>query len=226
MLDVTVVTANLLTKEFTQNCYESLRRFYPDIPVILVDNGSRDDSTEYIRELGERGEIVAIINDCNLGHGSALHQGTMAARTGYVFALDSDCIIHRGGFLEAMLARFKADDTLFAISNTYVPHSSPAWAMLFDRNKYLDPDIRPFRHHGSPARGTINSANRKGYWSDEYFLLHPDYIEHIQKGTRRLFGGAGDSWHPNDERIRQVREKRAAKNKERLGKLPKEDEKQ
>lgn len=198
MLDITAVIVNLLTKELTQNCYESLRQHYPTVSVILIDNGSQDDSTEYIRRAVMQadatrrhypgaGRVTAIINEHNLYHGPALHQGTMAAQTDYVFTLDSDCVVHEGGFLELMLAEFEADDSLFAVFHTTKPEApvfgSAVWAMLFDRNKYLEPGIRSFEHHGSPAHRVLGDAIRLGYRKRDDFFLHPRYIEHIRTGT-------------------------------------------
>lgn len=206
---VTVIIVNLLTLDRTRTCYESLRRYYPSVPVILVDNGSQDDSTEYIEALGQQPSVTAIINTRNRGHGPALHQGTQEARTRYVFTLDSDCEIRQGGFLEPMLSRFKGDPTLFALGQSGVAYTSPVWAMMFDREMYLALN-KPFMHHGSPANRLLGFARKQGYRCDFDYPL-TDYIAHAGMGTRRLFGGDGYAWRPTPKMIKEVREKRRAK---------------
>lgn len=196
--NVTVVIVNLLTLDLTRTCYGGLRRYYPLVPVIFVDNGSRDESTKYIVARGREPNVTAIVNERNLGHGPALHQGTVAAGTRYVFALDSDCEVLRGGFLELMLSRFKEDLKLFMLGRLM-------WATMFDVETYIFLQ-RPFKHHGSPAGGAFRHARRQGYRCDFDSFPIGDYVAHAGMGTRRLFGGAGTAWKPTPEMIRRVRE--------------------
>jgi len=50
-LDVTAIIPNYRTRDLIQIAVESLLKFYPTLPMIVIDNGSQDASTEYIRLL-------------------------------------------------------------------------------------------------------------------------------------------------------------------------------
>src|SRR5215210_2081905 len=91
---ISAVVVNYRTLELTRACVESLLAHYPDLTVILIDNGSGDESSRYVCRLGETmSNVRAVLNPRNLYHGPALDQGVRLARTKYVFTLDSDCEI-------------------------------------------------------------------------------------------------------------------------------------
>lgn len=64
-----------------------LDQTYPDVEVIVVDDGSRDESPQIIRSYGDR--IKAIFKQ-NGGHASALNMGFSRSRGQVVIFLDSD----------------------------------------------------------------------------------------------------------------------------------------
>ena len=53
--------------------------------VIVVDNGSRDDTAEVARRLGAR-----VVSESRPGYGAAVHAGLEAATAGYVAVMDGD----------------------------------------------------------------------------------------------------------------------------------------
>lgn len=77
---------------------ELLPRVPASFQVIVVDNGSSDDTAEIARSLGAR-----VISEPTPGYGAAVHAGVLAARSRYVAVMDGD-----GSFdpadLEALLA--------------------------------------------------------------------------------------------------------------------------
>src|SRR5438876_11166997 len=88
---VTAVIVNYKTLDLTRRAVETFRGRYPDLSLLLIDNGSADASTEYLLRLGERhGNIRTFVNERNRYHGPALDQGIRLACTPYVFTLDSD----------------------------------------------------------------------------------------------------------------------------------------
>jgi glycosyltransferase involved in cell wall biosynthesis len=188
---VTVISINLMTFGLTCAMYESLREFYPDVRVILVDNGSRDASTVFIREQARiHPRTECILSKRNLGHGGGLNCAIRAATTPFVFTIDTDCTIKQGGFLELMIERFKKDSRLFVLGSLDHrgtsgikrgphPYVHP-WASLLDRNKYLK--LHPFTNGGAPAMRTMLDAERKDYHFGSFPVRK--YIYHIGGGTR------------------------------------------
>ena len=64
---VTAVIVNYRTKDLTETCVEGLIGFYPDLQVLLVDNGSGDPSTAYIERMALQWDnISAILNKGNV----------------------------------------------------------------------------------------------------------------------------------------------------------------
>jgi glycosyltransferase involved in cell wall biosynthesis len=203
--DVTVLIVNYRTLAVTKHCIDTLRNRYPRVPLLLIDNGSADPSTDYLRELAARDSCASVIlNQQNRYHGPALDQGIRACTTRYVFTLDSDCEIREAGFLEPMRARF-TNPMLYAVGElrfksrygyTFgygekartgrrlrIPYIHP-WSMLLDREKYLA--LRPFIHHGSPCLQNMRTAQKRGYQVNDFPMW--DFIEHFGGGTSSRHG--------------------------------------
>lgn len=85
---VSIVIPNFNYGRYLRIAIDSaLAQTYLPVEVIVVDDGSTDDSREVIESYGER--IVAIIK-ANGGHGSALNAGYAASRGEIVIFLDAD----------------------------------------------------------------------------------------------------------------------------------------
>ena len=196
---ITAIIVNYKTPDLTTACVESFCTTYPDVPLILIDNGSDDQSRDYIAATAQQFPVVTMqLNSTNLYHGPAMDQGIRMSNTPYVFTLDSDCIVQRPGFLEAMLEqmisqrayavgsmhwmdRFGYD--LKAGDRYYTRYIHP-YAMLLDRTKYLG--LPPFFHHGSPCLRNMHAAQRRSYGLLDFPVA--DYIEHLGRGTCSRYG--------------------------------------
>ena len=94
--------------EFTRLCLESvLSAPALDLEVIVVDNGSRDETTGYLRDLAARdGRVRLMLNGRNRGFAGAANQGLAAARGRTLVLLNHDTIVTPGaiarlsGYLE------------------------------------------------------------------------------------------------------------------------------
>jgi len=79
---VTVVLTNYCTKMLTNEARRTMQLFYSKIPIILIDNNSKDESTVYCRMVGSmHSNITVLLNSKNLGHGPAMNQGIQLAKT-------------------------------------------------------------------------------------------------------------------------------------------------
>jgi glycosyltransferase involved in cell wall biosynthesis len=200
MLDeISVLIINYRTLDLTARCLESLQKFYPQVEVTLVDNGSDDESTDFIQEMaGGCDTIHAILNRKNRYHGPALDQGLRLAQTRLVFSLDSDCEVLQGGFLEAMIACF-SDPCTYAVGELVrmnrfgypLPEGEGRGfdyvhprRMLLDRRKYLG--LKRFTHHGAPCLSNMRQAIQRGYRLGDFPIQ--DYILHLGRGTCSSYG--------------------------------------
>lgn len=187
--DVTVLICHFKAENLTRRCVEGFRMHYPEVLLVVVDDGSRDRSTEYIRELGERPDTLTVIREDNGGHGAALNTGMNHVETRYVFTMDNDVTLHRGGFLELMRERFHAEPRLFSIGRrvrarkgTDMLYVHPS-VMMMDRKKFRLG--RPFTvNHGAPALDPMVEAQARGEILEDFPVL--DYVDlHGGSGTRK-----------------------------------------
>jgi GT2 family glycosyltransferase len=79
-LDVSIIIVNWNTREVTCECLRSIYRHTSgiDFELIVVDNGSSDDSTAIIRK--RYPHVVLIENTENLGFATANNQGIKIAK--------------------------------------------------------------------------------------------------------------------------------------------------
>lgn len=198
-LDITAVIINYRTEHLIKQAVRTLRKAYPELALIVTDNGSGDRSTSYIKTL----DCTTILNQHNIGHGRAIHQAIERVTTRYVFLMDSDCEVKRGDFLQAML---KAIPGYYAVgwkrwvdritgvsrewhaneppSSKFVPYIHPA-ASLYNVDVYRQ--LPPAFHHGAPMLQNMVGAATKGHKVKSFPIF--DYINHLVAGTRRMYGG-------------------------------------
>lgn len=105
---------NLLEKNLT-NVIEACQSSCPQCQeIIIVDDGSTDDSVQFINSLIPRQPIIKLItNRKNGGFSSAANQGVKSAHGEIVVLLNSD-IYPEKGFIETLLPHFK-DPQVFGI---------------------------------------------------------------------------------------------------------------
>ena len=86
---VSVVIANQNGKEYLARCLPSLMaQIFQDFEVIVVDNGSSDDSTAFLQE--NFPAVRLLQNDENRGFAGANNQGIATARGKYIVTLNND----------------------------------------------------------------------------------------------------------------------------------------
>lgn len=117
----------------TLACIESLERLsYPNYKVVVVDNGSTDDSVERIRKacpsvpVIESGGNLGFASGCNVGIRHALSRGA-----DYVWLLNNDTVVDASA-LAAMVERAERDEGVGAVGSLihYMDHPErvQAWA--------------------------------------------------------------------------------------------------
>lgn len=111
---VSIVMPHWQVREFVTLCLRSIRRFTRDVPheVIVVDNGSKDDSLDYLRSLGwirliERGESTPA--DWVLAMATALDIGVREARGKYLLIMHTDVFFKRQGWLSRLVEAIESN---------------------------------------------------------------------------------------------------------------------
>jgi Glycosyl transferase family 2 len=191
--NITVLICQRKTRDEIKLCLESLFSFYPDIPVLVVDGNSEDESTMYLRVKSAMYPNLRIWerNDIN-SHGITMDEAIRQhITTDYVLLMDSDVITSRYGYIEGMLDQFKQDPNLYATGNLMlVTRQNEACGTPYDFNdvlRYAHPccsiyhvptykKLAPFENHGAPcARNMIHAESEKlniGYFPVDKYTIH------------------------------------------------------
>lgn len=198
-MDVTVALINYQTPDLTLNAIESFKSKYSDLPVVLLDNGSKDDgkSIELIKNISNRlSNIKAVFLKENIYHGPAMDLIIKKYVTSkYIFFLDSDTVTNREGFLEKMVLLAESDREVYGVGEiTHVNKrgfkSKSGTPILLTSYMLLKTDIyhqlNPFIHHGQPTINNFFDALEKGFELKEFFIS--EYIEHLWRGTASRYG--------------------------------------
>jgi hypothetical protein len=195
---VTAVIINFQTLDLTRRAVSSFRRFYPAIPLLLIDNGSADQNPEKLSQLDPSGPTTLLLNPENIHHGPAMDQALHSMSATFGFFLDSDCEVKTGGVIERMIADLSGDESAYAAGKKIflnargfdTAESADAHAyirpicMTLRRSLYLQ--LPPFEKHGAPCLPNMIAATARGFK-----LVHipiEEYVHHEGRGTAARFG--------------------------------------
>lgn len=198
---VTAVVINFQTPDLLRTAVASLRRFYPGLPLLIIDNGSKDESPSLITDLSGRspGAVRAIFNASNLHHGPAMDQALRNVTTPFVLFLDSDCEVVEGGFVEAMLDQLQSRPKNYAVGQRILmdrrgfdlAESAPdaiayirPLCMMLRRETYLA--LPRFQLHGTPCLENMSQAGKDGFGLVDFPVSR--YVSHRGRGTAGRHG--------------------------------------
>lgn len=116
---VSIVIINWNGKHWLEKCLLSLRAIaYKPIEIIVVDNGSRDSSVEFLKAYYP--EAVLIQNEKNLGFAEPNNQGYRRASGEYILLLNNDTEV-KEGFLEILVERIESDESIGIVQPKIIP---------------------------------------------------------------------------------------------------------
>ncbi len=192
-----VVTHN--TKDLFQRCYESIRKFHPDMQIIIIDCSDESDGCfKYVSSLPDDNTKVTHAS-YNVGHGRGIKHALSLINTQYALIFDSDIMMNDspvekmlskmtdgvygvGEVAQTDLGGFGFGERKEMISCGPMRYLQPFFCLI-DINEYKK--YRPFIHHGAPAVSTCLDIHRRGI-AEEVIKEFPvrEYIRHDFYGTR------------------------------------------
>jgi len=195
---LSVIIINFQTPNLLKNAVDSFREFYPTIDLLIVDNGSKDNSLAVINNLIEKHQTstTLLAFPKNIFHGPAMHAAIQKVSKEYIFLLDSDTETIKGLFLEKMLELAQTNEKTYSVgrldtvdkrgfltNGKGIPAVRTAYMMI--NRKYYH-RFHPFEHHGLPTLKNFTDAHQLGF----KFLNFPieNYINHLGRGTAAKFG--------------------------------------
>jgi hypothetical protein len=213
---VTGITVCQNTKELLDTAYHSVRKFHPDMPIIIVDGSdATDPCAEFAKSLASD-KTTVIQPGYNIGHGRGMCLAIDNAKTPYALIFDSDIEMLKSP-VKAMLAMMEPDT--FAIGciektgfdgfeyGANARHKNEGWMPMVhpffhiiniaNYHKY-----HPYVHHGAPCYLTALDIYRQGL-SDKVLKVFPgightagkgwnwtakpsEWVQHDTAGTRNI----------------------------------------
>ena len=114
-MKVSVVTPNYNGEKFLKTFFESLNNDSELIgEVIIIDNGSSDNSKDYINNATFNFPVKLIENSQNMGFAPAVNQGISNAKHEYIFSLNNDTEVKKGS-IRHMVELISSGDDIFSV---------------------------------------------------------------------------------------------------------------
>ena len=137
---VSIIIPNLNGRQHLDDCLSSLfRQTFSDAEVILVDNGSSDDSIPHVHQ--NFPEVIVVALEQNRGFTGACNAGYAIAQGEFVILLNNDTEVDES-WLAAIVEAFDANPEVGSIASKI---------LLFDRRDHFHTAGDYYRMDGIPG---------------------------------------------------------------------------
>lgn len=195
--NVTIVIPNYNGLKYMETCFAALeKQTCRDFQVLVVDNGSRDGSVEWLKEKG----IPSIFLPENRGFSGAVNVGIRAAGTPYVILLNNDTRVDPD-YVKQMLRAVQRSPRIFSVSSKMIQMYHPelmddggdlycllGWAFQRGVGRSSAKYRRPCRVFSACAGAALYRRSvfeEIGYFDENHFA----YLEDLDVGYRaRIYG--------------------------------------
>src|SRR4051794_27332132 len=151
-------------------CVDSLlTQTYPNLEVVLVDDGSEDGSAALAQHLAAEHPQIGVVRQAHAGVGAARNAGAAAARGEFLAFCDSDDLVVTQGYERLMGALMLSGSDVAVGSVTLQSqgrHAQPAWARRSNRQRALGKQLVEVPEvMGNLLPGT--RVFRRAFWNGE-----------------------------------------------------------
>ena len=200
-MKVSVVTPNYNGEKFLKKFFDSLNKDSESIgEVIIVDNGSSDNSKEFIRNNSFNFPVNLIENTENLGFSPAVNQGIKNAKYEYIFSLNNDTEVKEGS-IKALADLLSSYDDVFSVQAKMLQYNNKdliddagdeynllAWTKKVGENHRsgeFSEGAEIFSSCAGAAMYKKSVLDEIGYFDDNFFA----YMEDVDLAIRsRIYG--------------------------------------
>ncbi len=196
-MNTTAVIVTYNTPELIYDCVKSILKFYPRLPILIIDNSPiHSECYQMCKNLSREFDTVKThFTFHNIGHGRGLHLGINMVYTENVLIVDSDTEM-LAPCLETMEKELKTN--VYGIGQ--IVQVNEHGVNVFRGIKYLHPyfalikkkmyDNNPgFIHHGAPFIKTMCWIHDQNKLGNSIELKNKDlkpYVLHKERGTRNV----------------------------------------
>ena len=191
-MSATIVLVCYETQPLIRTAYESIRRIYPDIKVIVVDGSRHRSACHYYTSVIRSKDTEVYQVHYNIGHGEGMNFAMKHVQTKYAVLMDSDvtiqkeCISAMIDIMDSSSVELYGIGQIVKIANNGINNASgfdylhPHFAMI---SKDMYRKYPPAAHHGAPMILPMRQLRDR----NEAYLLKSfpvsDYVLHKGRGT-------------------------------------------
>lgn len=203
---VTIVSVNYNQPEVTCEMLASLREItYPNIEILIVDNGSPSKAPDIIKE--KYPEVELILSEKNLGFAGGNNIALKQAKGEYVLLLNNDTEV-KPDFLDSMVALMESDEKIGIVSSKILyfyednviqyAGTSPMNPITSRGRHYgnketdkgqFDHVTETFYPHGACMMIRKSVLEELGLLYEGYFLYYEEYdfTERVRKAGHKIY---------------------------------------
>jgi len=204
-MDVTGLVVSYNEKALLERCLSSIRKFYPDMLIIIEDGSpANSECRKYIE--GLEGNYSKHLHNWNIGHGRGLHHGIQLSPTNHILCFETDITMEKP-CIEEMMALMDKDTWGVGLC---IPYPQSLYQIELDRKgdlTYMRPQFHiinrdvynqfePYVHAAAPGQIVfIDLFIKEQEWRLKHFPTD-DYTTHHKGGTsyRKDKAGHDTNW--------------------------------
>lgn len=185
---VSIIIVNYNQKQLTINCLNSLKKIsYPNFEIILVDNGSMDNTTNEVKKSFPKVQVCECVE--NLGFTGGNNIGIKKSSGKYILLLNNDTEV-TPGFLQPLVEDLEKDSSLGIIQSKIFVMDKPTLldsvvsyqtltGFLFHKG-YLDKDKKEYQNfmYTFSAKGACMLVRKEVFKTG---LLDNDYFAYFEE---------------------------------------------
>ena len=200
-MKVSVVTPNYNGERFLKGFFDSLNEDSEHIgEVIIVDNGSSDNSKDFINANEFNFPVVLVENSKNRGFAPAVNQGISKAKHDYIFSLNNDTELKKGS-IKNMIDLISSSDDIFSVQAKMLQYNNKdliddvgdeynllAWTKKTGENHKSDEYVEVNEIFSSCAGAALyrkSLLEELGMFDDNFFA----YMEDVDLAIRSKING-------------------------------------
>ena len=171
---ISLIIPSYNTKEHLINAYESVRRYYADVEMVIINDGSEDDTSDWLQSLQDE-HVIKIDSDVRRGHTYFYDEGMRRASNDIVGILHSDMIIGPN-YLENMLKHLQRGKVVCATRVEPPIHPAGAEKIVMDFGMdWNDLKVEEFENFCAQSQLDNASKTTKGIFAP-WILYRDDHF--------------------------------------------------
>lgn len=212
MYKVSVIVPIYNVEKYIEECLLSLlNQTLRDIEIICVNDGTPDDSMRIVKKYKKQDKRIKIINQKNMGIGAARNRGLQVAQGEYIYFLDSDDWLDKGGLKKLYeVAVSKKLDVLYFNGETIyeseqIKKEFPQYEGYYQRNikckRIMDGQsmFKQMYTNGAFRSSTIVQFFKKSFLEDNKILFPVGIIHEDEEFSLKAIIYANRTYHINKD---------------------------